>query len=103
MKLLLDGVMVLLLLLISFFIFLFVFLYASGATTVKAPANKAKGIDKNIDLYNKRSTVSAVSIHAVSVVTKIIRLVFNIVVRLGCLCSCGIFLIPLIKFLKEVF
>jgi len=53
MKLLLDGVIVLLLL-ISFFIFLFVFLYASGATIVKAPANKAKrlkDVEKELEYF----------------------------------------------------
>jgi hypothetical protein len=79
---------------------LVVFLYASGATTVKAPASKARGIDRIIEcLYKSRSTVSAVSIHALSAVTRITRLVFIFLI-LGCLYSCGIFLIPEVKFLK---
>jgi hypothetical protein len=57
---------------------LFVLLYASSATTVNAPAIKDKGIDRSFEyLYKKRSTVSAVIIHALSAVTKITMLVFK--------------------------
>lgn len=36
-----------------------------------------------------RSIVSAVKMHTLSAVIRIIKLVFNIVLRLGCLCSDG--------------
>lgn len=49
-----------------------------------------------------RSIVSAVKMHTLSAVIRIIKLVFNIVLRLGCLCSDGNLCNPNTKFLKVV-
>ena len=47
-----------------------------------------------------RSTVSAVKIQILSAVTRITRLVFSILLRLGCLYKDGNLLSPVAKFLK---
>jgi hypothetical protein len=49
-----------------------------------------------------RSTVSAVKMHTLSAVIRINKLVFSIVLRLGCLCSDGNLRNPNTKFLKVV-
>src|SRR6266511_3676302 len=80
-----------------------ILLYASGITTVYAPASKANGIDRYIAcLKNIKSTVSAVTMQAVSAVISITRLVSNISFRFGCFGRSFIFFKPEPKFLNVV-